>query len=91
MTLVTLVPASYLAYSNDDASRTGWNASSDWSAPNSITMLDSTHKQVTIQRLDPSEAQWTLGVRLAPDGNMETELAYLVDTAKAWQQKMKNS
>jgi len=37
------------------------------------------------------EACQTLSVRLAPDGNMETKLAYLVDTAKEWQHKMKNS
>jgi len=68
-----------------------WKYKKSNQAQGKITMLDSTRKQVTIQRLEPSEARRTLGVRLAPDGNMETELAYLVDTAKAWQRKMKNS
>jgi len=68
-----------------------WKYKKSNQAPGQITMLDSTRKQVTIQRLEPSEARRTLGVRLAPDGNMETELAYLLDTAKTWQRQMKNS
>jgi len=56
-----------------------------------IHFLDSARQQVTIQCLKPSEARQTLGVRLAPDGNMETELTFLLDTAKEWQWKMKNS
>jgi len=70
---------------------TKWKYKTCSQAPGNITMLDSTCKQVTIQRLEPSEARQTLGVRLALDRNMEAELAYLVDMAKAWQWKMKNS
>ncbi len=59
--------------------------------PGSISILDSDRRQVIIQRLETSEARRTLGVRLAPDGNMQTEITYLLATAKDWQRKMKNS
>jgi len=60
-------------------------------AAGKITLLDMARNQVTIQRLKPSDACQTLGVCLALDGNMEMEMAYLLDTAKEWQQKMKNA
>jgi len=59
--------------------------------PGSISILDMDCWQVTMQWLEPSKAWRTLGIRLAPDGNMTTELTYLLDTAKDWQCKMKNS
>ncbi len=60
-------------------------------APGSLTILDTDRRPNLVQRLEPHEARRTLGVRLAPDGNMETELDYLLDVAKDWQCKMKNS
>jgi len=59
--------------------------------PGSISLLDSDCQQVTSQQLEPSEARRTLGVWLAPDSNMDTEWAYLLDVAKGWQRKMKHA
>ncbi len=60
-------------------------------APGNITILDTDRHPNLVQRLEPYEAQRTLGVRLAPGSNMETELDYLLDVVKDWQRKMKNS
>jgi len=88
----TLVPEKCFWYLVDfEYTNNKWKYKKCNQAPSQITMLDSSRKQVTIQWLKPSEARWTLGVRLALDGNMETELTYLVDMAKTWQHKMKNS
>jgi len=56
-----------------------------------LSILDTDRHRTQIQWLNPSEARRMLGVRLAPDGNMQIELAYLLDVAKNWQRKMKNS
>jgi len=68
-----------------------WNYKLCNQVPGSISILDMDRQQVTIQWLKPSEAQRTLGIRLAPDSNMTTEWTYLLDMAKDWQLKMKNS
>jgi len=68
-----------------------WTYKTSNQSPGSLSILDTDHRQVTIQRLKTSEAQCTLGICLAPDGNMSTELTHLIDTAKEWQCKMKNS
>jgi len=68
-----------------------WRYKTITQALGEINLLDTAWHQSVIQRLRPSEARQTLGVQLAPDGNMETELTYLLDTAKEWQRKMKTS
>jgi len=68
-----------------------WHYLNQQRLPGALSILDTDRHRTQIQRLDPSEACRTLGVRLAPDGNMLVELAYLVDVAKDWQRKMKNS
>jgi hypothetical protein len=42
-----------------------------------LTMRGATDQQVKLQKLPNHQALRTLGVRLAPDGNMRTELVYL--------------
>jgi len=59
--------------------------------PGSISLLDSDHQQVPIQRLEPLEARQTLGIQIAPNDNMATKLAYLLDVTKEWQRKMKHA
>ncbi len=49
---------------------------------------DDEGKLKAIPQLRASEAQRTLGVRLAPDGNDEVEFQHLVETSKQWQQSM---
>jgi len=44
-----------------------------------------------IPRLKAHEAHRTLGVCIAPDGNWDNKLLYLVSLAKKWQQKMQSS
>jgi hypothetical protein len=44
-----------------------------------------------IERVDPSEARRTVGVRLAPDGNNVQELEYLHEQIAVWCDKMKSS
>jgi len=73
-----------------ECSSNKWKYKQCHQIPGSISILDTDCWQVTIQRLEPSKAWWTLGIRLAPDGNVSTELTYLLDTAKDWQCKMKN-
>jgi len=43
---------------------------------------------IPIPELLPSEARRTLGIRLAPDGNNQDELQYLIETARSWQTSM---
>jgi len=87
-----LVPEKCFWYLIDfEYSSNKWTYKTGNQAPSSISILDTDCWQVHIQRLKPSEARRTLGIRLAPDGNMSTELTYLLDMAKEWQCKMKNS
>jgi len=54
-----------------------------------ITGMINQNKCITIPCLEPSEACCTLGVRLAPDGNNQTEAQYLweveADWSRTWQ------
>jgi len=40
-----------------------------------------------IKRLQASNAQWTLGIYLAPDGNNKTQLQILLTKTKTWADK----
>jgi len=68
-----------------------WHHLKQQQLPGTISLLDTDRHRINIQWLEPSEAHRMLGVRFAPNGNMEIELAYLLDVAKDWQWKMKNS
>jgi hypothetical protein len=46
-------------------------------------------KIVHMERKAPDEAERTLGVRQAPDGNRVSELQYLCSKAKAWAEKVR--
>jgi len=45
---------------------------------------DDNNALIWIPELPPSEAQRTLGVRLAPDGNNADEFQHLLDVAQSW-------
>jgi hypothetical protein len=42
-----------------------------------------------LQQLEPWQAERTLGVRLAPDGNMDLQYKWMVETATAWADKLR--
>jgi hypothetical protein len=43
----------------------------------------------TLQQMEPWEAERTLGVRLAPDGNMDVQYQWMLQTARAWADKIR--
>jgi Reverse transcriptase (RNA-dependent DNA polymerase) len=61
-----------------------WSYATTLDRPNSLTVKDHLGVRSEIQRLEPSQAERTLGVRLAPDGNNETEKEYLYSVANEW-------
>jgi hypothetical protein len=54
-----------------------------------ITVRDPFGTILPLQCLEPSHAERTLGVRLAPDGNMETQFEYMLETAQSWVTRLK--
>jgi len=50
-------------------------------------MRDHTQTLSPIKRLQANDAQWTLGVYLAPDGNNKTQLQILLTKTKMWADK----
>jgi hypothetical protein len=54
-----------------------------------IVVRDQAGVFMPLQCLEPSRAEWTLGVRLAPDGNMETQFEYMLETAREWANRSK--
>jgi hypothetical protein len=45
----------------------------------------------TLQQLEPWEAERTLGVRLAPDGNMNSQFEWMLQTARGWADKIRSA
>jgi hypothetical protein len=43
----------------------------------------------TLKQLEPWEAERTLGVRIAPDGNMDIQFQWMLQTARAWTEKIR--
>jgi hypothetical protein len=43
----------------------------------------------TLKQLQPWEAERTLGVRLAPDGNMDTQFQWMLEKAKSWADQLR--
>jgi len=65
-----------------------WTYSRPHQARGAITIRDDNLRRVEIPRLCPSEARQTLGVRLAPDGNWNTKVDYLLSVASDWKVRM---
>ena len=61
-----------------------WKFASVNKTPASISVKDSDGQTKVLQRLSSNEARRTLGVRLAPDGNNESEFEELKDKACLW-------
>ncbi len=66
-----------------------WGYSTKEEAPGELTVLDATGTRCTIERLEPTEARRTLGVRLALDGNFRAEVEYLHTIATDWADKVR--
>jgi len=58
-----------------------WKYSAKTCMQASIQIRDTNNQSWTINRLEPHEARWTLGVCLAPDGNCQAKLEYLKSIA----------
>jgi hypothetical protein len=54
-----------------------------------LQVRDPTGKVQTLAQLEPWHAERTLGVRLAPDGNMTAQFQWMLDTSKAWAEKIR--
>ena len=61
-----------------------WRYATIEEAPAELYVLDFTGHHKRIERLAVHEAQQTLRVRLAPDGNSTLEIEYLLGKAKEW-------
>jgi len=56
-----------------------------------VTPFSTVGAQTTIPRLEPDEACHTLGVQIAPHGNVKVDLEYLKTVACQWQTEMASS
>ena len=72
-----------------------WDAG-DWSyatiedSPATLSVRDPHGVQTQLERLPAHQAIRMLGVRLAPDGNNDAEVAYLRSKAKDWAERIRN-
>jgi len=61
-----------------------WMYAMDNHLSGQVTIRNDENQRVIIPRLATSEARRTLGVRIAPDGNWDTEFDYLLSIAADW-------
>jgi hypothetical protein len=54
-----------------------------------ISVRDPAGKIKPLQCFEPCQAVRTLGVRLAPDGNMDAQFEYMMETAQSWVTRLK--
>jgi hypothetical protein len=50
---------------------------------------DPAGNMLPLQCLEPSHAECTLGIRLAPDGNMTSQYEYMLETARSWASRLR--
>ncbi len=87
-----LVPDKCFWYLIDFKHNNGkWRYRSRDQIPGSLFVHNDKGQQTQIPHLEVSEAQCTLGVRIALDGNSSTKLSYLVSVATEWHDKMARS
>jgi hypothetical protein len=61
-----------------------WRYTKTTEDPFDLTVMDELGHRCILNRLDPSEAERTLGARIAPKGSCAKEKQYLRDCATAW-------
>ncbi len=84
-----LVPTKCFWYLLDLSwSNNKWRYCNRVQSPGELVVKDDSQHSVQIPRLETFKVHWTLGVRLAPDGNWTTEVEYLQSVAQDWQVKM---
>jgi hypothetical protein len=54
-----------------------------------LQVHDPTGTTKPLKQLEPWDAERTLGVRLAPDGNMDTQFEWMASTARSWADKVR--
>jgi len=57
-------------------------------APATLTIKDLNGEHHTLTHLEPHEAQCSLGVRLAPNGNKKEQVGYLRGLSEEWREKI---
>jgi hypothetical protein len=72
----------------------GWNKGMPFyksvsDAPATLKVKDHLGIIRELQQLEPGQAERTLGVRLAPDGNMDAQFEYMKTTASNWSKKLR--
>jgi len=65
-----------------------WKYKTSQETPGQIQVTSANNIHIVIPWLEPWEAHWTLGVRIAPDGNNDAEVQYLSQVAAEWWTKM---
>jgi len=63
---------------------TSWSYTGIQDSPGELFVNDINNNRKTINRLEPHQACKTLGVYLAPDGNLEQQVTKLQTTVKTW-------
>ena len=61
-----------------------WRFAMEEDCPAELTVRDLNGEIKVLKRLHPSQAERTLGIRLAPDGSWNEEFKYLRDQGKKW-------
>ena len=61
-----------------------WRYATPEETPAFLTVLNCKGERLPLERLASDDAQRTLGVRQAPDGNNEAQFQYMVGVAKEW-------
>jgi len=81
----TLVPTKCFWYLiNFKHTNNTWHYITKTQKPGEIAIQDDHCQQVEIPRLEAREARWTLGVWIAPGGNWDTEVDYLLSVTSDW-------
>ena len=57
--------------------------------PAELTMRNKDGARTQLTRLEPDQANRTLGVRLAPNGNEESQFQYMRKVAKEWKDQIR--
>jgi len=84
-----LVPTKCFWYLIDfQWANSSWSYKTSLQHPGELTINDDLLHRVRIPRLETFEAHRTLGVRLAPNGNWDAEVQYLLSIATDWKVKM---
>ena len=76
-----------LAYSQNQQGQTVYSNDDD---NTQLSMLDDNNQQKMVYQCKPSEARKTLGVYIAPDGNMDAQIEYMYNKACAFSSKLRH-